>query len=94
VSCGGQLAGDRVVVILRGRGFISAGAQVTVQTGPLCAGSWQYTVLSVAGQGLLQVVTQGLPPNLELVTAGTDVCIARVRVEAPAGIVAIARCGP
>jgi hypothetical protein len=80
------------VVLLRGKGFVAAGAQVTVQAGPLCAGSWQYTVLSIPGRGLLQVVTKGVPPGLELVTAGTDVCTAPVRVEAPAGIVAAARC--
>jgi hypothetical protein len=60
--------------------------RVTVRTGPLCAGDWQYTVLAVTGHEELQVVTRGKPTELELVTAGTDVCGVEVRAAAPPGI--------
>lgn len=65
---------------------------IAVPTGPLCAGTWQYTILTVTGKEPLQVVTQGTPTALKLVTAGTDVCSVEVRTHAPVGIVSAARC--
>lgn len=91
--CQGYPSGDQVIALLRRTtGLLPAGGTVTVRTGPLCAGSWQYTVLTVADRDPLQVVTRGSPQALELVTAGTDVCTVEVRVVAPAGIRAITRC--
>ncbi|MFF3853439.1 hypothetical protein [Micromonospora sp. NPDC002575] len=82
---------DRVVALLRGpAGVLSRSVAVRAGDGPLCAGDWQYTVLRVTGHEELQVVTRGRPGDLELVTAGTDVCTIEVRVAGPPGIRALA----
>jgi hypothetical protein len=92
VSCAGQPTADRVIALVRARGMISTSAGVTVRIGPLCAGTWQYTVLDVTGHEPLQVVSSGAPNALTLVTAGTDVCSIPVRSGAPSGIIAAAQC--
>lgn len=93
VRCRSGPSGDRVVSLLRGPArVLPRDVRVTVRTGPLCAGEWQYTVLEVTGHEELQVVTRGRPAALELVTAGTDVCGVEVRVAAPPGIRTLA-CG-
>lgn len=93
VSCAGYPSGDAVVALLRRTpGLLSANARVTIRTGPLCAGTWQYTVVSVGGREPLAVVTRGRPGALRLVTAGTDVCSIPVRTGAPAGIQFAAAC--
>ncbi|SBT49549.1 hypothetical protein [Micromonospora auratinigra] len=87
VPCSSGPSGDRVVALLRGPArVLPRGVRVTVGTGPLCAGGWQYTVLTVAGHEELQVVTEGRPTALKLVTAGTDVCSPEVRAAGPPGI--------
>jgi hypothetical protein len=80
------------VALLKDRGLLRSTDVVTARTGPLCAGTWQYTVLAVTGREPLQVVTKGPASALVLVTAGTDVCSVPVRTEAPAGIVSAAHC--
>lgn len=93
VSCAGHPSGDAVITVLRRTpGLLSANARVTVRTGPLCAGTWQYTVVAVAGRDPLVAVTRGRPAALRLVTAGTDVCSIPVRTEAPLGIRYAAAC--
>jgi hypothetical protein len=93
VSCAGYPSGDAVVALLRRTpGLLSANARVTIRTGPLCAGTWQYTVVSVSGREPLAAVTRGRPGALRLVTAGTDVCSIPVRTGAPAGIQYAAAC--
>jgi hypothetical protein len=93
VDCAGRPSGEAVVRVLRRtRGLIGSGARVTVLTGPLCAGTWQYTVVSVPGREPLAAVTKGRPDALRLVTAGTDVCSIPVRTGAPAGILTAAAC--
>lgn len=93
VPCAGRPSGEQIIALLRRTGgFIPSGANATVTTGPMCAGTWQYTVVAVPGRDPLQVVTKGAPTALELVTAGTDVCTVDVRALAPAGIRAITRC--
>jgi hypothetical protein len=93
VDCAGHPTGAQVVRVLRrAPGLIGRGVRVTVRTGPLCAGTWQYTVVTVPGSEPLAVVTQGRPSDLSLVTAGTDVCSIPVRTAAPAGILAAAAC--
>jgi hypothetical protein len=92
IACAGRPGPDRVIALLAAKGVLSGAAGVTVRLGPLCAGTWQYTVLAVPGREPLQVVTEGPPTALRLVTAGTDVCSAPVRTEAPAGIVSLAHC--
>lgn len=90
-ACADGPAGDRVVALLRGPAeVLPRNVRVTVRSGPLCAGGWQYTVLTVSGHEELQVVTRGRPGALELVTAGTDVCSVEVRAAGPPGIRALA----
>nr|WP_091265174.1 hypothetical protein [Micromonospora chaiyaphumensis] len=87
VPCRSGPSGDRVVALLRGPArVLPRDVRVTVRTGPLCAEGWQYTVLAVRGHEELQVVTRGRPAELELVTAGTDVCGVEVRAAGPSGI--------
>jgi hypothetical protein len=92
-DCNGYPSGAEVIRVLRRTsGLLPAGLTVTVQTGPLCAGTWQYTILAAPNREPLGVVTKGRPGALRLVTAGTDVCNIPVRTEAPAGIRAAAGC--
>ena len=87
VPCAGEPNGDGVVDLLRrASGLLTPQQPVTVTTGPLCAGSWQYTVVTAPGHESLQVVSRGPANTLQLVTAGTDVCAAPVRSAAPAAI--------
>jgi hypothetical protein len=72
--------------------LLPASTAVTVRTGPLCAGTWQYSVLAVAGREPLQVLTKGAPGQLVFVTAGTNVCAVEVMIAAPPGILTAARC--
>ncbi|MFI5928702.1 hypothetical protein ACIA3K_22410 [Micromonospora sp. NPDC051543] len=93
-TCRNGPTGQRVVQLLRGQASVLPdNVRVRVRTGPLCAGDWQYTVLEVTGHEELQVVTQGGPTALQLVTAGTDVCTIEVRATGPAGIRTLA-CDP
>jgi hypothetical protein len=93
VPCAGRPGADQVVALLRRTpGVLTSGVTVTVRTGPLCAGTWQFTVVTVPERDPLQVVSKGAPGALTLVTAGTDVCTAPVRAGAPAGILTVARC--
>jgi hypothetical protein len=94
VTCAGQPGVDRVIALLRARGIIDATTTATARLGPLCAGTWQYTVLAVPQREPLQVVSQGPPTALVLVTAGTDVCSPEVRAQAPPGIITAAHCQP
>lgn len=85
--CRSGPTGERIVRLLRGpAGVLPDDVRVQVRTGPQCAADWQYTVLQVTGYEELLVVTRGRPTAPELVTAGTDVCTAEVRVLAPPGI--------
>ncbi|MBV1852149.1 hypothetical protein [Catellatospora tritici] len=91
--CQGRPSADQVISTLRHTTSILPGSgTVTVVTQPMCAGTWQYTVLSVTGREPLQVVTKGAPGKLTVVTAGTDICTIEVRNFAPAGIRLTAGC--
>lgn len=93
VSCAGYPTGEQIVTLLRRTaGVLPSGAAVTIRMGPLCAGTWQYTVVVVPAHDPLQVVTKGAPSALELVTAGTDVCTPSVKASAPPGIRALTQC--
>lgn len=93
VSCGTNPSADRVLAALRRvPGLLPAGAAVTVRTGPLCAGTWQYTVIDVTDREPLQAITQGPADDLQFVTAGTNVCTAGVRSTAPYAIFVLAGC--
>jgi hypothetical protein len=92
VACGGEPGDDEILAVLRDEDLLGSGTEANVVDGPVCSGSWQYTVVSVPERDPLQVVTRGEPGDLELVTAGTDVCIPEVRIQAPPGIRGAAAC--
>jgi hypothetical protein len=92
-TCGGRPTSEQVIALVRRTSSIlPSSGTVTTLSGPLCAGSWQYTVLQVPEREPLQVVTKGAPTSLALVTAGTDICTVEVRSYAPPGIRLAARC--
>jgi hypothetical protein len=91
VSCAGRPAAAAVLALLTTNGVLTSTSGVTVNVGPLCAGTWQYTVLTVTGREPLQVITEGAPDALRLVAAGTEVC-STVGTQAPAGILSVAHC--
>jgi hypothetical protein len=90
-SCAGQPGPDAILALVRAKGVIAQRVRASVTVGPMCAGTWQYSLVSVSGAGLIQVVTTGPPGALQFVAAGTDVC-ATLRDLAPAGIVRAASC--
>ena len=90
VNCGGDPGGPEVLAVLRRAGLITRSTGARVVTGPMCAGTWQWTVVRMPNADPLQVVTRGAPGSLRLVTAGTDVCSIPVRTGVPAGIRAAA----
>jgi hypothetical protein len=92
VACNGKPTGEQVLSLLRRNGVVAAQAGARVTNGPLCAGTWQYTVVAMADVEPIDVVTRGAPNALTLVTAGTNPCTARVRAEAPQGIRSALRC--
>jgi hypothetical protein len=95
LPCGGRPTSSQVIAALRrDRNLVPAGLTPRVVTGPLCAGTWQYTVLAVPDHDNLQVVTRGAPTGLSVVNAGTNVCTSTVTGAAPSGIVAAAGCQP
>jgi hypothetical protein len=92
VPCNGQPSAAQVLALLRRTsGLLPSGVNATVGSGtPLCAGTWQYTVVNMPRQDPMLVVTRGAPGALTLVTAGTNVCNIPVRSGAPAGIRTVA----
>jgi hypothetical protein len=86
LPCEGNPSSDEIIALARRAGLLPRTGAVTVAKGPVCAGSWQYTIVNVPGKEPLQIVSRGTPDNLTMVTAGTDVCTIQVRTEAPAGI--------
>jgi hypothetical protein len=93
VSCAGRPSGAQIIRLLRRQaGLLPDGVRARVDTGPLCAGSWQYTVVVVTGREPLAVVTRRETDGLRLVTAGTNVCSIPVRTQAPIGIRTAAAC--
>jgi hypothetical protein len=93
VACAGRPRADQVIAVARAvPRLLPASVTVTVKVGPLCAGTWQYTVLAAPDREPLQVLTRGAPSALAFVTAGTNVCTANAITGAPAGILAAAHC--
>jgi hypothetical protein len=91
--CNGYPTANQVVALVRQTGgLLPRNGSVSVLKGPLCAGSWQYTVFSVPNKEPLQVVSRGTPHDLVLVTAGTDICSIEVRTAGPIGIRNAALC--
>jgi hypothetical protein len=94
VACGGRPSASQVIAaVRRDRNLLPQGVTPQVLTGPLCAGSWQYTIMSIPEHDPLQVVTRGSASSLTVVIAGTYVCTPEVTGAAPSGIVSAAHCG-
>ncbi|HEX5540914.1 MAG TPA: hypothetical protein VFX60_05030 [Micromonospora sp.] len=85
-DCQGRPTARQVIDLLRRNRLLPQNVTVTVDSSPVCAGNWHYTVVQVPGHEPLQVVSEGAPATLRLVTAGTDVCSIQVRAAAPPGI--------
>ncbi|QSB14956.1 hypothetical protein JQS43_00735 [Natronosporangium hydrolyticum] len=92
LGCDGRPGPAALIELLQAEGLLAASDDAEVVEGPFCSGTWQYAVIAVPDRDPLQVVTQGEPDALELVTAGTDVCTVEVRIQAPAGIAGAAAC--
>jgi hypothetical protein len=91
--CAGHPTGEQIVALLRRTPrLVPADGPVTFQIGPLCAGTWQYSVVIAAGQEPLRALTQGRPAELRLVAAGSDICTAVVRASAPPGFRTLLNC--
>jgi hypothetical protein len=89
-TCTSGPTGQQVLAAVKGRPGIPD-ADLAVDHGPFCSGSWQYTEVKIAGKNddevdPLLVVTTGRPSALKVVEAGADVCSDRVQDEAPPGI--------
>lgn len=91
-SCNGRPSASQVIAVVRPKLNLAANVQITVTTQPTCAGTWQYTVLSVPNHELVHVVTNGAPDALKVVAAGSNPCIPAVRVSAPSGLRALLGC--
>ena len=92
-QCNGRPTGEQVIAaVRRARPSLPAGSGITVKTGPLCAGVWQYTVLTVTGSEPLQVMSKGAPATLSVVTVGTDPCTVEVKATAPPALLSTANC--
>jgi hypothetical protein len=89
VACGGRPSAAQIVTLLKRRGLLPSSYRERVTVGPMCAGTWQWTVLETSN-GPLQAVSELSDNTLRLITAGTDVCSIEVRAGAPAGIRAAA----
>ncbi|SNT46282.1 hypothetical protein SAMN05421812_106366 [Asanoa hainanensis] len=85
VSCGGRPSAAQVITLLKRRGMLPSSYRGKVTVGPMCAGTWQWSVLDTSN-GPLQAVSEIRNNTLRLITAGTDVCSIEVRAGAPAGI--------
>ena len=61
VNCGGRPGGREVLAVLRRAGLVTRSSGARVVTGPLCAGTWQCTVVQMPNADPLQVVTRARP---------------------------------
>ena len=93
VPCQGRPSAAQVISAVRRHGsLLDAQSSPRATTGPLCSGTWQYTVLAVRDHEPLQVITKGSPSSLRFVTAGTNVCTVEVRAGAPVALLTAANC--
>jgi hypothetical protein len=91
-SCNGRPSANQVIAVVRPKLNLGANVQITVTRQPTCAGTWQYTVLSVPEHEPVHAVTRGDPAALTVVAAGSNPCIPAVRVSAPSGLRSVLGC--
>jgi hypothetical protein len=89
VDCAGRPTPEQVIAVVRRDTDIDPGGVIT---SPLCAGTWQYTLLSVPGREPVKVLTRSVAGGFELVAAGTDVCSLDIQHQAPSGVYTAASC--
>jgi hypothetical protein len=89
VPCAGNPTADQISSLVRQKASLVPGKALT---GPLCAGTWQYTLFEVPGKESVHVVSIATASGLTLFAAGTDVCTADVQQQAPFGIRLAASC--
>lgn len=88
VPCGSRVTADQVMNVIRNQTQIRPSRATN---GPLCAGTWQFTELQVPGGDPVQAVTV-TRDGLKLVSVGTEVCTAEVKLQAPSAIRTAAGC--
>lgn len=89
VPCGARVTADQVISLVRNSQ--TKLRPTRANTGPLCAGTWQYTELQVLEGDPVQAITVSRE-SLKLVAVGTDVCTAEVKLQAPSAIRTAADC--
>lgn len=92
LDCAGRPGPEAMLALLRSAGILDQGSAAEVIDGPYCSGTWQYAVVTVPDRDPLLMVSRGPVDDLELVTAGTDVCTVEVRIQAPPGIRSATTC--
>jgi hypothetical protein len=94
--CTGQPTGPQILAELKEENGVPK-KPLRVFEGPFCSGTWSFTTVEVIGRTEdqvepLMVVATGAGSTLDVVAAGSDVCVARVESEAPPGVRVLA-CG-
>jgi hypothetical protein len=88
-DCGGRPSKAQVSAVVRQEADIPIGEVII---GPLCSGTWQFTLFAVPGREPVKVLTRTTPNGPALVAAGTDVCSLDIQHQAPSGIYTVANC--
>jgi len=94
--CSGPPTRTQILTLIKGKAGVP-NKKLQVVDGPFCSGDWSFTMVEVSGESAdqldpLMVVATGKNSTLDLVAAGSEVCIDRVVHDAPAGIRVLA-CG-
>jgi hypothetical protein len=94
--CAGPPTGAQILAELKKKDGVP-NAPLRVFEGPFCSGTWSFTTVEVIGRTEdqvepLMVVATRTGSTLDVVAAGSDVCIARVEADAPPAVRVLA-CG-
>jgi hypothetical protein len=95
-KCTGSPTAAEIITLIKGQPGVP-NRPLQVHDGPRCSGVWSFATVEVKGETEdqlepLMVVATGKTSTLTLVAAGSEVCVSRVRTEAPPGIRVLA-CG-
>lgn len=89
VPCGAKPSATEIASLVKQKASVTTGKALT---GPLCAGTWHYTLFEVQGKEPVHVLTIATSSGLTLFAAGTDICTADVQQQAPYGVRVAASC--